>query len=115
MTHDFSKSKFAEAIEELKAGTVVKFRPVGGSMKGRIESGQLVTIEPCTVEDVKKNDVVACNVKGKNYLHLVKRVQHGSVQIGNMHGKINGWTEVVYGKVVKIEDGDDNPSKATQA
>lgn len=33
-------------IEKLKNGETVEFRPRGNSMKGKVESGQLVTVEP---------------------------------------------------------------------
>lgn len=35
-----------DARRELAAGREVQVRPVGGSMRGRIESGQLVTLAP---------------------------------------------------------------------
>lgn len=91
-------------IEKLKGGETVKFRPRGSSMQGKIESGQLVTCEPCI--DVKVGDIVLCVVKGNQYLHLVKAVQGDRVQIGNNKGKINGWTNKskCYGVVVKVED-----------
>ena len=44
-----------------------KYRPLGGSMKGKIESGQLVTIEKCDIEDLAVDDVVFIRWKG-NYL-----------------------------------------------
>jgi hypothetical protein len=42
-----------EALVALEAGKAVQVRPQGGSMRGRIESGQLVTIAPVTPEAVK--------------------------------------------------------------
>ena len=33
-------------IEELQRGTTVQFRPRGNSMTGKIDSGQLVTVQP---------------------------------------------------------------------
>lgn len=92
-----------EHIEGLKRGETVRFRPRGTSMAGRIESGQLVTVVPAAVGDVKANDVVLCRVNGRDYLHLVKAVGGGQAQIGNMRGRINGWTKHVFGKVVRVE------------
>ena len=94
-------------IRELKEGRTSRCRPHGGSMRGRIESGQLVTLSP-DVDELEIGDAVLCRVRGNTYIHLVKAIQgHGSRRrylIGNNHGRINGWTKKVYGKVVKVED-----------
>lgn len=37
---------FKHAIEKLLAGEVVQIRPRGNSMKGKVDSGNLVTLEP---------------------------------------------------------------------
>ena len=44
-----------------------------------------------------------CRVKGYVYTHLViaKNEQRG-LQIGNNHGRINGWTKTVYGKIIEV-------------
>jgi phage repressor protein C with HTH and peptisase S24 domain len=91
-------------IEALKTGETVSFRPRGNSMTGRISSGDLCTVEPCT-EDPKKGDIVLCTVRGAQYLHLVKATRGDQFQIGNNHGHINGWTprRCVYGILVSVE------------
>lgn len=95
-------------IEDLKAGRTVQFRPTGNSMSGRVESGQLVTVEPCP-EGVHAGEVVLCRVRGAEYLHLVKaaRLQDGraSYLIGNNRGRINGWTPArnVFGRLVRVD------------
>ena len=76
-------------------------------MKGKIESGQLCTVEP--VRDfalLQKDDVVLCKVNGREYLHLFKAIQGARFQIGNNRGLINGWIGAngIYDKLVKIED-----------
>jgi hypothetical protein len=93
-------------IEKLKQGETVSFRPRGGSMSGRIESGQLCTVEP--VDDVcqlRIDDIVLCKVKSAEYLHLIKAVQGTRFQIGNNRGYINGWIgpNSIFGKCLKIE------------
>lgn len=96
-------------IEELQAGRTVSFRPRGNSMTPRIRSGDLVTVEPCKIDELKVDDVVLCRVRGHAYLHLVTALQprpkpmRWSAQISNNHGRVNGWTMNVYGKVVKVE------------
>jgi len=91
-------------IESLKNGETVKFRPHGNSMQGKIESGQLCTVEPVAIEDLKKGDIVLCKVNGKQYLHLVKAVKGKQCLIGNNKGHDNGWTAQIFGKCVKIEE-----------
>lgn len=94
-------------IEKLKQGEPVKFRPRGNSMTGRINSGQLCTVEP--IDDyskLKKGDVVLCKVGGNQYLHLINAIQDKRYQIANNHGLINGWTSEknIYGKLIHVEN-----------
>jgi hypothetical protein len=44
-------------IEKLKTGETVQFRPRGNSVKGKIESGQLVTVEPLNGRKLEKGDI----------------------------------------------------------
>lgn len=94
-------------IPKLLAGETIKIRPHGNSMTGRINSGQLVTIEPISENTIlSKGDIVLCKVNGKVYLHLISAVESKRLQISNNFGKVNGWTVLrnVYGKVSQIED-----------
>jgi phage repressor protein C with HTH and peptisase S24 domain len=86
-------------IEKLKAGETVQFRPRGNSMRGKIESGQLVTVEPLSGRKLEKGDIVLCKVDGSQYLHLIKAIQGERFQIGNNIGRINGWITLnsIYG------------------
>jgi hypothetical protein len=93
-----------ELVERLQAGETIQFRPVGNSMRPRIKSRQLVTVEPCDLESVEKGDVVYAKVGRRLVLHLCSAVAKGRVQISNNHGFVNGWTSTVYGKVTKVED-----------
>jgi hypothetical protein len=61
-----------DARQGLAEGREVKVRPVGGSMRGRIESGQLVTLVPVDPSDVRADDVVLVAWKGGFLLHLVR-------------------------------------------
>ena len=80
-----------DALKELGEGRAVQVRPFGGSMRGRIESGQLVTLSPVAPEKVQVGDVVLVQWKGNYLLHLVKEVKGDEILIGNNIGKINGW------------------------
>lgn len=93
-------------IARLKAGEAVAFRPRGSSMAGKIESGQLCTVEPVTdVSVLKVGDIVLCKVAGNEYLHLVKAIQGQRFQIGNNRGFINGWIgpNGIFGRCIKVE------------
>lgn len=96
-----------EYISKLAAGTMVKFRPRGNSMTGKVDNGDLVTVVPITENtEIKAGDIVLCRVSGREYLHLVKAVgQDGRFQIGNNKGGINGWTtrSCVFGRCIKVE------------
>ena len=96
----------AHYIAKLKSGETVWFRPRGNSMSGKIESGQLCTVEPIDPISVGVGDVVLCKVKGQEYLRLVKAIQGQRFQIGNNKGRINGWITAnsIYGKCVSIAD-----------
>jgi phage repressor protein C with HTH and peptisase S24 domain len=90
-------------IDKLKKGETVSFKPRGNSMSPRIKSGQLCTIKPVNIEDIRIGDIVLCKVRGNEYLHFVKAIQEKRFQIGNNHGNINGWTSTIFGKLIKIE------------
>lgn len=94
-----------EARKELAAGRQVQVRPFGGSMPGRIESGQLVTLAPVDPASVQVDDVVLVEWRGNFLLHLVKQVEGGQLLIGNNVGKVNGWVpaQAVAGRVVAVE------------
>jgi hypothetical protein len=75
-------------------------------MRGRIESGQLVTIAPVDPSSVWADDVVFVRWHDNYLLHLVKEVKDGQFLIGNNVGKTNGWVpaSAVIGKVVAVAD-----------
>ena len=92
--------------KELAAGRAVQVRPSGGSVRGRIESGQLVTPAPVGPANVRVDDVTLVAWKGGFLLQLVKEVADGWPLIGNNLGKVNGWVDAaaVLGRVVAVED-----------
>ena len=97
--------------QDLSEGKNVEFRPKGNSMKPKIESGNLVKVEP--IKDhtkIQKGDIVLCKVKGNHYVHLVTatREKMGGMrfQIGNNKGHTNGWVgkDQVFGKVTEVKE-----------
>jgi hypothetical protein len=91
-------------IAKLQQGETVQFRPRGHSMRGKVDSGQLVTVVPAPAE-LQVGDVVLCKVGGKQYLHLIKAIQGERFQIGNNRGRVNGWVSrnCIYGKCVRVD------------
>lgn len=76
-------------------------------MAGKIESGQLCTLEPITDFNLlEKGDIVFCKVNGNEYLHLIKAIRYPRYQIGNNRGRINGWigANSIFGKCTSVED-----------
>lgn len=92
-------------IEELNKNNITSFRPKGHSMKGKIDSGQLITVSK-NFTSLSIGDIVLCKVKGRHYVHLIKAIRDDQYLIGNNKGNINGWISdnAIYGKVIKIQD-----------
>jgi hypothetical protein len=55
-------------------------------MRGKVDSGQLCTVEPVDRAGLQVGDVVLCKVNGRHYLHLIRALQGGRFQIGNNPG-----------------------------
>jgi hypothetical protein len=96
----------SSSIEKLRAGETVSFRPRGHSMTGKVESGQLCTVEPVAPSALQVGDIVLCKVNGREYLHLIKAIRGARFQIGNNRGRINGWVSAgaIFGRCVRVEN-----------
>lgn len=101
-----SRNWASHAIEALQEGETCQIRPRGNSMKPKVKSGQLVTLEPVETEDLQKGDIVLVKVSGRVYLHLIKAIDGARFQIANNRGHVNGWvgSNCIFGKATKIED-----------
>ena len=55
-------------------------------MRGKVDDGDLVTIEPCAADALSVGDIVLVRVRGTDYLHLVKAIDRGRFLIGNNRG-----------------------------
>ncbi len=95
-------------IEKLKAGETISFRPKGGSMTGKIESGDLCVVSPLSGKELKVGDIVLCKVGNSEYLHLIHDINRLRYlfQIGNNKGHINGWIsyDKIFGKCIQVEN-----------
>lgn len=98
-----SWAKYAKAA--LYKGKKIQIRPRGHSMKGKVNDGDLVTLEPCDPVKLQVGDIVLVRVRGTDYLHLIKAVNNGRFLIGNNRGGTNGWVghHCIYGLATKIE------------
>ena len=98
-----SWAKFA--IEALRQGKTIQVRPRGHSMKGRVNDGDVVTLEPCETSNLAVGDIVLVRVKGRDYLHLIKALNQGRFLIGNNRGGVNGWVghNCIFGIATKVE------------
>lgn len=92
------------AIEQLQQGRQARVRPRGHSMTGRVNDGDLVTLEPTAPERLQVGDIVLVQVKGQVYLHLIKAINQSRFLIGNNRGRINGWVghHAIYGRAIHI-------------
>jgi len=90
-------------LERLLNGETFTTSEKGNSMVPLIKSGQEHELSPITWDQAEIGDIVYCKVRGNYYTHIVKAkdLQKGLL-IGNNRGNINGWTKMVYGKVVRI-------------
>jgi hypothetical protein len=90
-------------VEKLLNGETIISKEPGNSMTPLIKSRQPVKIEPTTWRECEVGDIVYCKVKGRLYTHLVKgKDQKRGLLIGNNRGYTNGWTRIVYGKIIEI-------------
>ena len=92
-------------VQKLLNGETVQFRPHGNSMAGKIDSGQLVTVVPVTdVQSLEVGQIVLCKVRGEHYLHLIDAKRDGQFLIANNHGRQNGWTKTIFGRVTAVSE-----------
>ena len=74
-------------------------------MRGRVDDGDVVTLDPYGSNEPQVGDVVLVKIHGHEYLHLIKARQDARYQIGNNRGGINGWVGrgAIFGRATRIE------------
>lgn len=96
-------NKYEKLKQDLENTGTGKAKAFGNSMLPILQSGSLLTFEKRDAYEI--GDIVFCKVNGR-YIDahkvVAKQGQRG-YQIANNSGHINGWTRLVYGKVVKAE------------
>lgn len=102
-------ARHRDVVSRLQNGEVVEdYKESGNSMTPLIKHQQPVTLHPVDPTKLEKGDMVLCKVRGNMYTHKVVGVRKGQVQIGNNHGRINGWTSLdnVFGIVTSVDGRD---------
>ncbi len=96
-------NKYIRLKSELETVGTGKMKAFGNSMLPKIKSGSLLTFQKQNEYEI--GDIVFCKVGGRFIdAHIVtKKDEAGRYMIANNHGWENGWTKIIYGKVIKIE------------
>jgi|ERR1044072_5888567 SOS-response transcriptional repressor LexA len=96
-------NKFERLKLGLETSGTGKMKAFGSSMLPILKSGTLLTFE--RVSEYEIGDIVFCKVKGR-YIDahkIVKKDSNKGFLIANNHGYENGWTRIVYGRVITGE------------
>ena len=92
--------RLKKELEDVGSGRMKAF---GDSMTPILKSGSTLTFQKFESYDV--GDIVFCKVRGR-YIDahkVTKKDSNKGYLISNNHGHDNGWTKIIYGKVIKIE------------
>jgi hypothetical protein len=96
-----------EAIETLRQGAYTRIQARGDAMTGKVNDGDMVTLEACDPRKLILGDIVLVKVKGTVYLHKITAInaKEHRFQIGNTRGEIKGWVgeSAIYGKATRIK------------
>lgn len=96
-------NKFERLKQELEVSGTGKMKAFGSSMLPILKSGSVLTFEKATEYEI--GDIVFCKVKGR-YIDahkIIKKDTNKGFLIANNHGWENGWTRILYGRVVMGE------------
>ena len=96
-------NKYERLKNELASAGIGKMKAFGNSMLPVLKSGSLLTFIRAAEYNV--GDIVFCKVKGR-YIdaHKIIKSETGKgFLIANNHGFENGWTKMIYGKVIRAE------------
>ena len=95
-------NKYERLKQDLEDKGIGKMKCFGNSMLPILKSGSLLTFKK--QEEYQIGDIVFCKVKGR-YIdaHKITKISEGKYMIANNKGYENGWTSIIYGKVIEIE------------
>lgn len=100
-------NKYLRLKEELETLGSGKMKGFGNSMLPILKSGSLLTFVKSDTYAI--GDIVFCKVKGRfiDAHKIIKTDPNKGFLIANNHGWENGWTKIIYGKVIKSEIGNE--------
>ncbi len=93
-------NKYERLKNELELVGTGKMKAFGNSMLPILKNGSLLTF--IKSETYSIGDIVYCKVKGR-YIDahkIIKTDTNKGFLIANNHGFENGWTKMIYGKVI---------------
>lgn len=93
-------NKFERLKLDLAVSGTGKMKAFGSSMLPILKSGSLLTFEKA--DEYEIGDIVFCKVKGR-YIDahkVIKKDSNKGFLIANNHGWENGWTKIIYGRVI---------------
>lgn len=96
-------NKFERLKSELEQNGSGRMKTFGSSMLPVLKSGTTLCFE--TAAEYVIGDIVFCKVKGR-YIdahRIIKTDRNKGYLIANNHGWENGWTRIIYGRVVSGE------------
>ena len=96
-------NKFERLKIDLEVAGTGKLKAFGNSMLPVLKNGSLLTF--IKAADYNIGDIVFCKVKGR-YIDahkVIKKDTNKGFLIANNHGFENGWTKIIYGKVILAE------------
>lgn len=96
-------NKFERLKADLETNGTGTMKAYGNSMLPVLKSGSLLTFEQAV--GYEKGDIVFCKVNGRyiDAYKIVKTDCRRGFLIANNHGYENGWTTIIYGRVIKAE------------
>lgn len=93
-------NKFERLKNELATAGSGRMKAFGSSMLPILKSGTTLTFEQATNYEI--GDIVFCKIKGR-YIDahkIIKTDTNKGYLIANNHGYENGWTKIIYGRVI---------------
>lgn len=96
-------NKYERLKTDLDVAGTGKLKAFGNSMLPILKNGSLLTFVKAA--EYKIGDIVFCKVKGR-YIDahkVIKTDTNKGFLIANNHGCENGWTKIIYGKVIQAE------------
>lgn len=94
--------RLKEMLNETGVGTMKCF---GNSMLPKLSNPSICHYIKGNIYEV--GDIVFCKVRGR-YIdaHIISKKDEDKYMISNNHGHDNGWTKIIYGKVVQAYNKD---------